>query len=385
MVVLHASADCSRIAHMPVEDVQTIGRRIAEARTRARLTQADLAGATGLERSALAKIETGARRVTALELSYIAEQTGEPFEWFVKDAPAAINSYRNGVGAPVSASIDRLLERVARDVELLQSLGQLDTQAQEPLALPTELTEAEAMAEGVRRRLNLGPTAPCGDLGALAAKLGLFAFSRDLGPDAPDAAATLLADGGVSVINSDRAVGRRRLALAHELGHYLVADGYTVDWRVGATTDADKTERLLDAFARALMVPRRGVCERWPELVEHGSVRDAAIVIVSEYRVDMSTLAARLAELDIAAPDELAVVRSTTTTGGDIIEHDLVVAHDLKETTLPRAYEKAVVSLYRAERISPSKAVDLLHGTVQEAELPPIPQASDHEIWKYTS
>lgn len=50
---------------MPLVDYGTIGRRIADARGRAGLTQEELARAIGLDRSALAKIETGIRRVTA--------------------------------------------------------------------------------------------------------------------------------------------------------------------------------------------------------------------------------------------------------------------------------------------------------------------------------
>ena len=61
--------------------------------------------------------------------------------------------------------------------------------------------------------------------------IGLLAFSRDVGKDTADAGTILLRRGGVSLINSHMKVGRRRLALAHELGHYLVADDYTVDGR----------------------------------------------------------------------------------------------------------------------------------------------------------
>ncbi|MEV6981638.1 helix-turn-helix transcriptional regulator [Sphaerisporangium sp. NPDC051017] len=57
-----------------------IGQRITEARHRKGLTQAQLAVAISIDRSALAKIENGSRRVTALELSRIADTLGErPF------------------------------------------------------------------------------------------------------------------------------------------------------------------------------------------------------------------------------------------------------------------------------------------------------------------
>lgn len=370
---------------MPPVDSETIGRRVADARTRAHLTQADLARAAGLDRTALAKIETGARRITALELARVAEQTGETFEWFVSEPPPAIISYRTATDFATTSSIDRLLEQVASDVELLQSLHYLDVTASDPFGQPGDIAEATSLAAQARSLLGLEPIGPINDLVDPIATFGLFAFSRDLGADAPDAATTLLEHGGVSVINSDRGVGRRRLALAHELGHYLLADEYTVDWRVGAWTDAQRTEWLIDAFARALLLPSTSLEPRWVELTARESVRDAAVRIASEYRVDMSTLAARLSDLDLADSAELSLVRATATKRVDIIEHNLVVAHDLEGTTLPRRYEKAVLALYRAERISAERAVDLLHGTVDEAGLPVLPRVSENEIWKFTS
>jgi Zn-dependent peptidase ImmA (M78 family)/DNA-binding XRE family transcriptional regulator len=364
---------------------EIIGRRVADARTRAGLTQADFARAVGLDRSALAKIENGIRRVTALELARIVEQTGEPFEWFVTDPPPAINSYRAGTGASTPSSIDKALEQGGRNIELLQSLGHLDVVAFDPLGHPENVAEAVRLAEQAKDLLGLDPVEPVTDIISPMAKFGLFAFSEDLGPDAPDAATTLLEHGGASMINSHRAVGRRRLALVHEFGHYLLADEYTVDWRIGYSTSSQRTEWLIDAFARAFLLPTGSLKKRWSELTVRQSVREAAVRIASEYRVDMATLATRLSDLDLAGPEDLSVVRATRTTRSDIIEHDLAVPHDLEKTTLPRRYEKAVLSLYRAERISADRAIDLLRGTLDEAGLPQLSPVSENEIWKFTS
>lgn len=65
----------------------------------------------------------------------------------------------------------------------------------------------------------------------------------------------------------------------------------------------------------------------WTDLAARGTTGEAAVRIGSEYRVDMPTLAARLEELELADGEQLAVVRHTSTTRADIIEHDLVVSH----------------------------------------------------------
>lgn len=370
---------------MPLVDYGTIGRRIADARGRAGLTQEELARAIGLDRSALAKIETGIRRVTALELARIVDQTGERFEWFVREPSAAVHSYRSGTGSTTTSSIDRMLEQIARDVALVQSLQGIDVAPIEPYPQPKTPAEAAHLAQEARRLLRLPQPGPIIDLVTPLADLGLFAFSADLGADAPDAATTLLHPGGVSVINSDRAVGRRRLALAHALGHYLLADEYTIDWRVGVELHDQDREYLLDVFARALLLPAESLIQRWKKLTDTESLRTAAVRIASEYRIDMSILAARLADLNLAEEDELDRIRTFRTTRADIIEHDLVVTHDLAGTTLPRRYEKAVLALYRAERISPERAINLLQGTIGESGLPDLPPAHENEIWKFIS
>ena len=71
---------------MPVSPISSqfeLGARIAEAREAAGKTQAELAESVGLERSMLAKIESGTRKLSATELVELAEQLGRPLDWFV--------------------------------------------------------------------------------------------------------------------------------------------------------------------------------------------------------------------------------------------------------------------------------------------------------------
>ncbi|HEY9476624.1 MAG TPA: helix-turn-helix transcriptional regulator [Mycobacteriales bacterium] len=58
-----------------------IGERVAEARRAAGLSQADLAGRVGMDRTALVRVEAGERKVSALELMRLAEQLGRSTGW----------------------------------------------------------------------------------------------------------------------------------------------------------------------------------------------------------------------------------------------------------------------------------------------------------------
>lgn len=185
-------------------------------------------------------------------------------------------------------------------------------------------------------------------------------------------------------------VGRRRLALAHELGHYLIGDSYIVDWRIADHIDyADQAvplESRLDRFARALLLPQSALTRLWNEMVARHEQRGAAILLASEFRVDMATLATRLKELGLADGETVAAIRRYRTSQADIVEMNLhVPLEELKGTTVPRPFARAVLRLARDERISRERALDLLQGTFDEADLPQIRERRPDEIWKFVS
>lgn len=368
-------------------DAQSLGQRIAEARGRAGLTQADLAAAVSLDRSALTKIELGSRRVSALELAQIADAVHTRIEWFVQEAPEALISHRNmqEPGAP-SPAIDGWIERIARDVEfLIANDSRLRLTHLRERAAPTTSDDAEALAVDARDLLAANDTGPCRHLADKLAKVGLLVFSLDLDPESADAATILLDSGGVSVINGTMRVGRRRLALAHEFGHYLVADEYTVDWRVAEQTNPERRESVLDRFARAFLLPAEIMRQEWQSFRadDHHDLRSTAVRLASTYQVDMTTLARRLSELDLVGPDEANRIRSTRTTRADIVEMDLLVGDELNPPALPRVYERSVLRLYRAETISAARALDLLLNAWEEDGLPQLSERSADEIWQY--
>lgn len=368
-------------------DPEALGRRIAEARTRSGLSQAELSRRVDLDRSALAKIELGQRRVSALELARLAGEVGTRIEWLLREGPPSIVSRRNSrePGMP-NPPVDDMAERIAREVEFAAEhderfrLRHIATHG-----MPTSGQEAEALAETARRLLGFEPSDPCTHLSTAAARIGLLVFSLDLGADSADAATVLLPEGGIALINGALPVGRRRLALAHELGHYLVADEYTVDWKVAEAQDEHSRERLFDRFARALLLPAAAVRADWERFAADpdGGMRTAAVRIASAYRVDMSTLARRLGELGVVRSADADRIRSIRTTRADIVELDLVVADELAPPELPREYERSVLRLFRAESVSAERALDLLLDTWTEDALPALPRRAEDELWQF--
>lgn len=373
-------------------DSQTLGARIREARERAGLKQGELGSVVDLDRTAVNKIEGGVRKVTALELSDIARALGVRMSSFFTEPTPALVSHRSSHGLDTADSkIDRQLANLAEDVEFIQllapeqlGLGDLEaTLPGFPFTRPGTMSEAEQLASNARTLIGMDAAQPVHDLVARAATLGLLVFSTDLGVDTADAGTILLRQGGVSLVNSHNKVGRRRLATAHELGHYLVADDYTVDWRVG--DQSGDIEARLDRFARSFLLPEDGVRTAWTRHAETHELREIAVLIGSEFRVDMATLARRLQELGLIGGDGAAEVRGFTTTQADIVEFGLFVPRDLEGTSLPAPFQKAVLRAFRDERISRERALDLLQDTFNDADLPAIRVRREDEIWDFVS
>jgi Zn-dependent peptidase ImmA (M78 family)/transcriptional regulator with XRE-family HTH domain len=376
-------------------DSKTLGERIRDARKRADISQEDLGRAIGLERTVVNKIEGGVRKVTALELSDIATAIGVRMSTFFEDPIPALVAHRSSQGLDTTDSkIDALLAKFAGEVEFVASLGvdELGLDAanivsRAAIKRPSTNAEAEALAAKARSLMGLSEDEPIRRLSDSVASIGLLAFSHDIGKDTADAGTIMLRQGGVSLVNSHMKVGRRRLALAHELGHYLIADDYTIDWRVDDhSTDDVPIESRLDRFARALLLPEKAISRKWDEKVAQSGERSAAILLASEFRVDMGTLARRLNALGLANSETTAAVYKYRTTQTDIIEMNLYVPlEELGGTTVPRPFARAVLHLVRDERISRERALDLLQGTIDEVELPDVRERRPDEIWKFVS
>ncbi len=376
-------------------DARILGERIRDTRKRAGMSQEDLGRAVGLERTVVNKIEGGTRKVTALELSDMAAALDVRMSTFFDDPVPALVSHRSSQGLDTAESqIDTLLAKLAGEVEFVATMaaGELaldasDSVTQMGITPPTTGPEAEDLAAEARALLGLSANEPIHHLSEKVAEIGLLAFSRDIGKDTADAGTILLRHGGVSFINSHMKIGRRRFALAHELGHYLIADDYTIDWRVAAHSDlAVPIESRLDRFARALLLPKDEITRKWQENVALREEREASILLASEFRVDMATLATRLNELNLASSGTIASVRRFRTTQTDIVEMNLnVPLEELDGTTVPKNFARAVVKLVREERISRERAFELLQGTFNETDLPQPRLRRPDEIWKFVS
>jgi Zn-dependent peptidase ImmA (M78 family)/DNA-binding XRE family transcriptional regulator len=342
-----------------------LGRRIADARAEAGVTQADLAAGIGLERTALVRIESGERKVSATELVAIAGTLDRPVDWFFTEPPVAVISRRRdpAVGG-FSRILDRALETAARDVAFLEDRRLLLSAERPARKAPESFKESEDLARGVRAEAGR-PDGPLLDLQSFVEGLGLLGCSLALGPDAGDAGYVAVGNLGVAVINGTTDPGRRRFSLAHELGHHLTGDAYEPSVRLGPSD----TERMFNAFAAYLLMPRPSVLSIWDEFSAQ-SPRLAAIAVAVRFSVSWTAACNQLRNLDLIDSRERERLLDNDLRRGELFEFGERFAVELDPPSVPSAYARAVVSAYRRGQLTAARTVELLHHSVDETDLP---------------
>ena len=343
-----------------------LGRRIADARADAAVTQASLAARIGLERTALVRIESGERKVSATELVAIGGALGVPVDWFFTESPVAVVSRRRDpVVGGFSRALDHALEVAARDVAFVEGRQLLSSPERLPARkAPESFEAAENLARDIRAETG-NPEGPLRDLQSVAEELGLLGFSLALGPDAGDAAYVEVGNRGVAVINGTVDAGRRRVSLAHELGHHLTGDAYEPSARLGASD----TERMFNAFAAYLLMPRSSVQSIWNEFSAQPP-RLAAIAVAVRFSVSWTAACNQLRNLGLIDPRERETLVGNELRRGELFEFGERFVVELDPPSVPRAYARAVVGGYRTGQLTAGRTVELLQHSVDEADLP---------------
>ncbi len=256
---------------MPLSDSQ-LGRRLQSARENCRLSQDEVADALGMPRSVVAKMETGRRAVSSLELAELARLFRRPVAWFFEQDPEAEEDVLVALlrVAPeiaaddeVRKSIDHYLRLCQEGCTLRRLLGKnLDCVAPAYSARPPSRTDeavnqGEHVAQEERNRLGLGDT-PIGDMADLMVDQGIWASGVTL----PDGVSGLFlrhsSIGLVVLANASERRERKRFSYAHEYAHALMdRDGPVTVSRVDNRNDL--SEVRANAFAAAFLMPAEGV------------------------------------------------------------------------------------------------------------------------------
>ncbi len=353
-----------------MESWSEVGERVREARLAHGLTQTHFATQIGLERTALVRIEAGQRQISALELMRIAQVLQLPLGHFVTRPPTAITSRRQSLADEADATtrerflLDAALEAHARDTAWFIDRGLLTPPAPQPALTADDEAQARELAQSIRRRARID-LEPVGSMAELAELLGLYLTVVDRDVEG----ASLLLDGyGVAVVGGQAPPGRRRFTAAHELGHHVLQDAYHTD--VGVAASVDDRERVIDAFASALLLPDDALTARW-QSIGGDDARTRLIAVSGSYRVSWSVTVAAAHRLGLIDAAERQSLRASTPVRGDFLsvlgrepEPDLVIGETGPD------WRRAVLAGWREGRLNSARVAELLHQPLTAEDLP---------------
>ena len=353
---------CANITHM---DAKLLGIRIAEARTAHELTQEHLASRVGIDRTALGRIENGERKVSAVELVDLAAAVERPLAWFVRDPLTAVVNRRSETGPrhEVTAKLDQELELFSGDVAALFATRVIDAVDRQKWQIPQSHADCERVAREVREHLDIS-SSPLPNIAGVAERFGVYSCSLNLGNGGADGALVEVADGvAAAVIDGDAQPGRRRMSLAHELGHWLFGDAYDAG--------AYEAERMIGSFAIHFLAPRAGVTMLWNQH-QRESIRDRAIRVAGTYRVSWSAAIPHLRHLDLINGDQYRSLGQRNPVAGEFARLQITGdTEELRPPSLSPGMAAAILDAYSDRRMIGPRAIELLRGQLQKEDLPP--------------
>lgn len=354
------------------DEWRAIGERVRRTRLIAGMSQAELAKQVGLDRTMIAKIEAGTRRIGALELTQIADTLRVPTGYLLEPLPQVLSRRGRVVDedfdsaiAQESGRLDIVLTTWLSDLRQLIELGALRPQPLLVSKRPADSQESvRDIALWVREVLDCWLN-PIESLVELCERAGQFVLVTE----APGEGASVI-DGEIAaaVVSLSGDPGRRRATAAHELGHLVVGDEYSND--LGVHASRAEREEIIDAFAGELLLPSQVLTSI--DVDASGLSRNQLIEVAARYRVSWSLALRQAAHAGVLSADSqkaMARIRPTRSEFLDAV--GWAPQPDLDSIRVPPNFAHAVMEALQQGAVTPSRAVELMRGQISLVDLPP--------------
>jgi transcriptional regulator with XRE-family HTH domain/Zn-dependent peptidase ImmA (M78 family) len=356
---------------------RAIGDRLRRTRLIAGMSQAELGKKVGLDRTMVAKIEAGTRRIGALELTQISDALGVPIGYLLEPLPQVLSRRASVVDEDFESEIaqesGRLEIVLATWLADLRQLVQLGTLRVQPLLVSKRPVDSDASARDVALwvREVLGcQMGPIDSLVELCERAGQFVLVTE----APGEGASVI-DGDIAaaVVSLSGDPGRRPATAAHELGHLVVGDEYSND--LGVHSSRAEREEIIDAFAAELLLPTQVLTSN---VGAGGISRSQLVELAARYRVSWTLALRQAAHVGVLDPDSQRAMARVRPTRSEFLDAlGWAPQPDLASIRVPPGYAHAVLESLQRGAVTPSRAVELMRGQVSLADLPVDDEADD--------
>ncbi|GGJ94538.1 hypothetical protein GCM10010123_25490 [Pilimelia anulata] len=346
-------------------DWPDIGEQVRRLRRTAGLSQEALGERVDLDRTMIAKIERGSRRIDALELTKFARALGVPLHRLLTPPPPVLSRRGAALVDEASASgratdrLDGALQDWLADVRQAHAWGgwRLAPLHRYPHPVAAE-DDARAAARWLRGRLDLG-TGPIDSLMAVCERAGQQVLVVDL---PGDGASLVDGDLAVGVVSAAGDPGRRRATGAHELGHLVIGDEYSSD--PGVNASRDRREAIIDAFAAELLLPVEALG------ADATRTRGGLIAVAATYRVSWSLALNQARRTGLADATQRRWAQPAPSRAEFLDAVGWAPQPDLAAIRVPPGYAATVLRALHDARISRVRAAEMLHGEVGLDDLP---------------
>lgn len=360
------------------EEWRAIGERLRRTRLIAGMSQAELGKQVDLDRTMIAKIEAGTRRIGALELTQISGALRVPVGYLLEPLPPVLSRRSSVVDedfdseiAQESGRLEIVLTTWLGDLRQLVELGTLRPQ-------PLLVSERSADSEGSAREIALWVREvlgyrldPVDSLVELCERAGQFVLVTEV---PGEGASVIDGDIAAAVVSLSGDPGRRRATAAHELGHLVVGDEYSND--LGVHASRAEREEVIDAFAAELLLPSQVLSSI--DVGMSGISRSQLVRLAARYRVSWSLALRQAAHGGVLDPDaQRAMTRIRPTRSEFLDALGWAPQPDLESIRVPPNYAHAVMEALQRSAITPSRAVELMRGQIRLTDLPADDETDD--------
>lgn len=251
------------------------------------LTQAQLAGASGVAQGVISKFESGRLPLDDARVGLLAEALGVPValvDGSTAHAPHTRQFHRKQASLPAKAANQLRAEMVLAHVRVSRLLKSPSVADVPRLPLGSALDRPADRARAVRRIWGI-PSGPIDNIVEILEQHGVPCLSWDVSSARVDAIASWPDDAPPVVLLGSHAPGDRlRFTVAHELGHAVMHELPCAD-----------CEREADEFASEFLMPRAEIKDSLrgatlPELAELKRVWGTSIAALARRAKDLGAI-----------------------------------------------------------------------------------------------
>ncbi len=360
------------------DEWRAIGERLRRTRLIAGMSQAELGKRVGLDRTMVAKIEAGTRRLGALELTQISGVLGVPIGYLLTPLPPVLSRRGSVMDEDLDSQVAQESGRL--EIALATWLGDLRQLVEAGVLQPRPLLVSKRAADSgesardialwVREVLECRLD-PIDSLVELCERAGQFVLVTQV---PGEGASVIDEDIAAAVVSISGDPGRRRATAAHELGHLVLGDEYSND--LGVHASRGEREDVVDAFAAELLLPAQVLTQ--VAAGTDGVSRSELVEVAARYRVSWSLALRQATHAGVLDPDSQRALSRTRPTRSEFLDAlGWSPQPDLASVRVPPNYAHAVMEALRQGAITPSRAVELMRGQISFADLPTDDEADD--------